>query len=115
MVSGANASRVGVAPEELPQLPFESDPKLKVKLQSLFMYCYNKETVSPFSLSLSTLLFISLACQATPSFSMLHAEEQKSFVCNVIIVKMSWSRINECGWCQNDLQGDKTNGHALPA
>ena len=70
MVGGANAGGVGVAPEELPRLPFESDPKLKAKLQSLFMYCYNKETVSSLSVCLyMSVLLPSLARQATPSFS----------------------------------------------
>ena len=37
---------VGVAPEELPHPPFGSDYRIKIKLQSLFLYCYTKEVVS---------------------------------------------------------------------
>ena len=76
MVGGASASGVGVAPEELPRLPFESDPKLKAKLQSMFMYCYNKETVSSLSVHpYVSILLPSLTGQATPTFSILHAEK----------------------------------------
>ena len=37
---------MGVAPEELPHPPFGSDYRIKIKLQSLFLYCYTKEVVS---------------------------------------------------------------------
>ena len=46
MMGGTSPGTVGVAPEELPRPPFGSDYRMKVKLQSLFMYCYTKEVVS---------------------------------------------------------------------
>ena len=46
MMGGTNPGVVGVALEELPRPPFGSDYRMKVKLQSLFMYCYTKAVVS---------------------------------------------------------------------
>ena len=46
MAGRAGPGQVGVAPEELPHPPFGSDYRMKIKLQSLFLYCYTKEVVS---------------------------------------------------------------------
>ena len=45
MSGRSGPGEVGVAPEELPRPPFGSDYRLKLKLQTLFLYCYTKEVV----------------------------------------------------------------------
>jgi hypothetical protein len=45
MAGRTGPGEVGVAPEELPHPPFGSDYRMKLKLQSLFLYCYTKEVV----------------------------------------------------------------------